>query len=92
VEQGIRKQIKLSKDSYRNFTGMEIDEPFGFMPKDEFERKYAEFKSNSFNFPAVENAVGIVSRFNRKELESFIQLLEEETGYAIRYSYKEECI
>jgi hypothetical protein len=90
LEQGIRLQIKLSKDAYKNFTGVEIKEPFGFMPKDEFEKKHNEFKRSSYNFQAIESAVGIVSRFNEQELQAFVKIIGEETDYELRYSHKEE--
>lgn len=78
MEQGIRKQIKLSQAAYKNFTGKDIEEAYGFMPKEEFEERYAEFQNNRFNAGAIETAIGMVRRFNKLELIEFMKQLEEE--------------
>lgn len=78
MEQGIRKQIKLSREAYKNFTGKDIEELFGYLPLHQFDIIYHELRSRQYNQGAVESAVGIVRRFNEQEMEAFIEILKEE--------------
>lgn len=75
---GIQQNIKLSKEAYKNFTGKDIDEPFGFLPLNQFDQVYHHLKEMSFNYGAIESAVGIVRRFNEAEMNAFIEILKEE--------------
>jgi hypothetical protein len=86
---GIRTNIKLSRPAYKNFTGKDEE---GFLPLHQFDRVYKHFQDNTFNVGAIENAVGIVRRFNNKEMKEFIKQLEEETGYALCNCSKEKRI
>jgi hypothetical protein len=89
---GIRSEIKLSRKSFCFYTGRPITEPFGFMPLADFQERYRELENSRMNMGAIESAVGIVRKFNAKELQEFITQLEEEKAYGLRDSYQKRKV